>query len=73
MSMKSIDEMDERPQIDLTGPDGNAYVLMAKAKRWAEQLGKDGDKIIERMMASDYENLLKVLEEEFGDYVDFYR
>jgi hypothetical protein len=27
--------------IDLTGPDGNAYALMAYAKRFATQLGYD--------------------------------
>jgi len=31
--------------IDLTGPDGNAFALMAYAKRFARQLGKDGNAI----------------------------
>ena len=43
--------------IDLTGPDGNAYALMAYAKKFAKQLGwKDaGASIINEMMEGDYE------------------
>ena len=55
--------------IDLTGPDGNAYALMAFAERFARQLGLNSEKIIEEMMASDYENLLQVFDSNFGSYV----
>ena len=55
--------------IDLTGPDGNAYALMAYAERFARQLGLNSEKIIEDMMASDYENLLQVFDSNFGSYV----
>ena len=55
--------------IDLTGPDGNAYALMAYAERFARQLGLNSEKIIEEMMASDYENLLQVFDSNFGSYV----
>lgn len=57
------------PVIDLTGPDGNAYALMAYAKRFAKQLGLDGNVIINEMMSGDYENLLEVFDKNFGDYV----
>ena len=60
-------------EIDLTGPEGNAYCLMGMAQKWANQLGKDADDIIKRMKESDYENLLKVFEAEFGDFVIMYR
>lgn len=59
-----------RIQIDLTGPEGNVYVLMGYAKTYARQLGLDGNKIIEDMHASDYENAKKVFNDNFGDYVD---
>ena len=62
-----------RPEVDLTGPDGNAFALMGMAKGWAKQLGLDWCDIRDRMMEGDYENLLKVLEKEFGDYVTLYR
>ena len=43
-------------EIDLTGPDGNAFVLMAYAKRFAEQLGLDATSIIANMKSGDYRN-----------------
>jgi hypothetical protein len=57
--------------IDLTGPDGNAYALMAYAKRFATQLGwKDrGSALIQEMMSGDYEHLLQVFDNAFGEYV----
>jgi hypothetical protein len=55
--------------IDLTGPDGNAFALMAYASRFAKQLGKDDKAIREEMMSGDYENLLEVFDREFGTFV----
>jgi hypothetical protein len=57
--------------IDLTGPDGNAFVLMAYAKRFATQLGwKDrGAALINEMMNGDYEHLLQVFDNAFGEFV----
>ena len=55
--------------IDLTGPDGNAFVLMGTAVNLAKQLGKDGKAIREEMMAGDYEHLLSVFDREFGAFV----
>ena len=55
--------------IDLTGPDGNAFALMAYAERFARQLGLNSEMIIEEMMASDYENLLQVFDSNFGSFV----
>jgi hypothetical protein len=74
MTMRDSSELgSERPQIDLTGPQGNAFALMAHAEKWAKQLGMDPDPILEDMQSDDYDHLLEVLEEHFGDYVDFYR
>tara|TARA_Y100000114_G_scaffold73134_1_gene67025 strand:- start:74 stop:292 length:219 start_codon:yes stop_codon:yes gene_type:complete len=55
--------------IDLTGPDGNAYALMAYAKRFATQLGYDHKMIIGKMTSGDYEHLLKVFDSYFGKFV----
>ena len=57
--------------IDLTGPDGNAFALVAYAKRFATQLGwKDkGASTINEMMSGDYENLLEVFDKAFGEFV----
>ena len=64
---------EKRIEIDLTGPQGNAFCLLGYAKQFAKQLGKDWEDINKRMTSGDYENLLKVFENEFGDYVVMYR
>jgi hypothetical protein len=72
--IKSKYEMPKRPfEIDLTGPDGNAYALMGYTKRFAKQLDRDADAIIAEMTSGDYENLLEVFEREFGEFVTLYR
>ena len=55
--------------IDLTGPDGNAFVLMAYADRFARQLGLDPVTIKAEMREGDYENLLEVFDKNFGSFV----
>ena len=69
--IRSKQEKNEPIIIDLTGPDGNAFALMAYARRFATQLGwKDrGSALIENMMDGDYENLLEVFDNAFGEYV----
>jgi hypothetical protein len=58
--------------IDLTGPDGNAFALLAYANNFAKQLGWDpkrrGDLNTE-MISGDYENLIQVFDREFGKFV----
>jgi hypothetical protein len=39
----------------------------------AKQLGRDSKEITNRMMSGDYENLLKIFDEEFGSIVTLYR
>lgn len=55
--------------IDLTGTDGNAYMLLAYAKKFSEDLGKDFEPIYTQMTSGDYENLIKVFDDAFGDFV----
>ena len=55
--------------IDLTGPDGNAFVLMATATNLARKLGPDSDKIVKDMKSGDYENLVNVFDSYFGSFV----
>ena len=59
--------------IDLTGPEGNAFVLLGKANQLAKQLGLDGKKIQSEMMSGDYEHLIKVFDNYFGNFVTLYR
>ena len=74
MAIKPISEMKKRGlEIDLTGPDGNAYVLMGYASNLSKQLNKDFKSIREDMESSDYEHLLEVFDREFGNFVTLYR
>jgi hypothetical protein len=60
-------------EIDLTGPDGNAFVLIGKASNLAKQLGLDKDAIQKEMMSGDYEHLVSVFDKHFGEFVTLYR
>ena len=54
--------------IDLTGPEGNAFHMMAHAKNFARELGMDGSAILTEMMNGDYENLVQVFDKHFGHF-----
>ena len=60
-------------EIDLTGPDGNAFVLMGYARNFAKQLGIESKPIIDDMMSGDYEHLVSVFDKHFGSFVTLYR
>lgn len=60
-------------EIDLTGPDGNAFVLLGYASQFAKQLDLDEKAIRAEMMSGDYENLVAVFDKYFGEYVTLYR
>lgn len=60
-------------EIDLTGPSGNAFVLLGTASKLCRQLGHDYEPIKKEMMSGDYDNLIAVFDREFGQYVDLYR
>jgi len=71
--IKQKEESQGRIEIDLTGPDGNAFVVLGYATRYAKQLGLDGKAITTEMMEGDYENLIQVFDKYFGEYVDLLR
>ena len=63
-------------EIDLSGPEGNAYVLMGYAQRLGRQLGMTQervDAIIKVMKMSNYDGLVHTFDVEFGDYVIIYK
>jgi len=60
-------------EIDLTGPQGNAFFLLGTANNLAKQLGLDGNQIMEEMKSGDYENLLQVFDKNFGSIVTLYK
>jgi hypothetical protein len=77
MTIKKKSEMEDRSiEIDLTGPDGNVFVVMGYAKQYGKQLGytkKQIDDMIADMMSNEYDHAIDVFEENFGDYVTLYR
>lgn len=74
MAIKDAKKLDgKKRKIDLRGPDGNAYVLLGIASDFYKQMGKDFEPLQAEMTSGDYENLLKVFDREFGEYVDLYR
>jgi len=60
-------------EMDLTGPQGNAYVLIGTAMNLARQFGYDDETIKEQMMSGDYENVVETFDKYFGEHVILYR
>ena len=60
-------------EIDLTGPQGNAFFLLGTADNLAKQLGLDAIQIKLEMMSGDYENLVQTFDNYFGKIVTLYR
>jgi len=57
-------------EIDLTGPEGNVFSLMAAARQLGRSMGTEQiDALIEDMMSSDYEHAVTAFDNKFGDYV----
>ncbi len=71
--IKSINQKPRELSKDLTGPEGNAFCLLAYAKSLSKQLSLDFKQIQVEMMSGDYENLVNVFEKNFGEYVTLYR
>jgi len=63
-------------EIDLTGPQGNAYVLLATARDLARRLQysqEEIDDLMNEMKGSDYEYLVQTFDNHFGLHVTLYR
>jgi len=57
--------------IDLQGLQGNAFALMAIADDFLRQMKRrdEFNAMRTEMMSGDYENLIRIFEENFGEYV----
>lgn len=73
MAIRPKSEKEKKLEIDLTGPQGNVFFLIATARSLAKELGKDPEKIADEMMSSDYENAVQVFDREFGEFVTLWR
>ena len=74
--IKSKEDKPKAIEIDLTGPDGNAFVLLGIAKDLARQLQYDKQQtqqLLDDMQSGDYENLVQVFDDHFGAFVTLWR
>ena len=71
--IKSKEYKNNGIEIDLTGPDGNAYAILALAKRLCKEFNIDSKPLIDKMMSGDYENLIQTFDKNFGTFVTLYR
>ena len=66
---------EEKPLIDLSGPQGNAYYLMGLVIKTFRQSGAPelGESIVEEMKKGDYEHLVKTFDLYLGEKFDIVR
>jgi len=55
--------------IDLNCPNSTALALLGYARQIAELVGTDPNPIFNKMVKSDYENLIQVFIKYFGNFV----
>jgi hypothetical protein len=63
-------------EIDLAGPQGNAFYLVGLAENLGRQLKFPKQKIesiTDQMMSGDYSNLIEVFDNHFGEFVILYK
>jgi hypothetical protein len=60
-------------EIDLMGPEGNAFALLGIAKDLCHKTGVEWEPVKNEMTSSDYEWLLQVMDYHFGDFIIMYR
>jgi len=73
--IRSIREKNHFIEIDLTGKQGNVFVLLSYAKKLGYLLGLSEEEIkdiLKEMQSGDYEHLIKVFDDNFGEFVILY-
>lgn len=74
--MGILDPKGLKRTIDLAGPEGNAYFIIGQARLLGKELGWSKaqlEQLQKDMMSSDYEHLIQVFDEHFGDFIDLVR
>lgn len=75
--IKSVSEIENRKhEINLNGPEGNAFSLLGLVPVLGKQLKMDSFRIKciqDEMRLSDYEMLIQTFDKWFGDHVILYR
>ena len=78
MAIRDRSELDrEKIKIDLAGPAGNVFYLLKLAKELYKKMGRHPDEFevfYEHITKyCDYEMVIELFDQEFGDFVDLYR
>ena len=69
MIVQKKEREDGKIVVDLTGPRGNAFFLMALAEDCAKEAGYEDNQLkamLDDMKSDDYEHLVQVLDKHFG-------
>ena len=62
-----------RIEVDLTGPQGNAFYLLGLANELSRTLKLDQNQIRNELTSGDYENLVNTFDKHFGEFVTLYK
>jgi hypothetical protein len=70
-----IKSIDDRPVIDLSGPQGNAFYLLGLVKKTFRRAGDTelGNQICDEMTKGDYKHLVETFDLYLGNYFDIVR
>ena len=60
-------------EINLNSPEGNAFNLLGIARKLCKATGKDFNSISKEMTSGDYDHLVEVFDNNFGDFVILYK
>lgn len=63
----------DKIEIDLQGPEGNAFALLAIAKDLCHKTHIVWEPVKNEMTSGDYENLIQVMDRYFGNLIVMYR
>lgn len=75
MSIRHKAFQETQQEIDLDGPEGNAFVLIGTFMSAAKQLDYSDDEIkrvSDEMTSGDYTNLVKLFDDHLGSYFTLY-
>lgn len=71
MIIKKNPAVYEKQKIDLTGPDGNVFFLIATARRWMKQIDPERvDSLVKQMISGEYSKAVAYFEIHFGPVCD---
>ena len=80
MTIRSLKEKPNKIEIDLSGPQGNAFYLLGVTKDLCKQMNKltgeetlNAEEIMSDMKSGNYEHLLDVMEKHFGSLIILWR